>query len=180
MSHGGWRQLDAQNMPSCWQHLCKPAPLQSSHAPTHAATKVALTSAAGAPPCVTLRLAPPLAAVSQPLTLAANLRLHRLSCAEAGSGLMLQNISVLPWPPRQGCAQSRSRTAGSQHVSGGHSTRLRSSDAVCGDSGSCTGVWVSSQEPALHKHATAPAWQHVNHVFRSRMRCAALRRTCSR
>jgi hypothetical protein len=39
------------------------------------------------------------------LTLAANLRLHRLSCAEAGSGLMLQNISVLPWPPRQGYTQ---------------------------------------------------------------------------
>jgi hypothetical protein len=39
------------------------------------------------------------------LTFAANLRLHRLSCAEAGSGLMLQNINVLPWPPRQGYTQ---------------------------------------------------------------------------
>lgn len=95
-----------------------------------------LTSEGGAAaPCVTLRLAPPLAAVSQPLTLAANFRLHRLSCAhqsrqrrvdnpqvcdvmctyvcdacshaaalapagltcaDAGSGLMCTNMSVLP------------------------------------------------------------------------------------
>ena len=42
------------------------------------------------PPVVqTLRRAPPLAAVSQPLTLAANLSEQRLSLAEAGSGLML-------------------------------------------------------------------------------------------
>ncbi len=55
-----------------------------------------------APPCVMLRLAPPLAAVWQLLTLAANLSEHSVSKAEAGSGLMLTNISVLPAPPRQG------------------------------------------------------------------------------
>eukprot|EP00983_Pelagomonas_calceolata_P113365 1159973-Pelagomonas_calceolata.AAC.19 len=55
------------------------------------------------PPPLAWRLAPPLAPVSQPLTLAANLREHRDSWAEAGSGLMLTNIRVLPWPPRHGC-----------------------------------------------------------------------------
>ncbi len=51
---------------------------------------------------MTLRRAPPLAPVSQPDTLAAKRREHRLSPADAGSGLMLTNISVLPLPPRQG------------------------------------------------------------------------------
>jgi hypothetical protein len=57
--------------------------------PPHPHAPLALTSAGSAapPPCVTLRRAPPLAAVSQPLTLAANLRLHRLSCDAVGCGV---------------------------------------------------------------------------------------------
>lgn len=51
---------------------------------------------------MTLRRAPPLAPVSQPDTLAAKRREHRLSPADAGSGLMLTNMRVLPLPPRQG------------------------------------------------------------------------------
>ena len=54
-------------------------------------------------PQVTCRRAPPAARVSQALTLAANRRAHRVSWCEAGSGLMLQIIMVLPLPPRQGC-----------------------------------------------------------------------------
>lgn len=58
---------------------------------TACATPAPLPPAPPAPPgaTVTLRRAPPLAPVSQPLTLAANLREQRLSAAEAGSGFML-------------------------------------------------------------------------------------------
>ena len=46
-----------------------------------------------------------LGAVSQAFTLAAKRRLHSVSCALAGSGLTFTNISVLPLPPRHGCAR---------------------------------------------------------------------------
>ena len=54
---------------------------------------------------VMLRLAPPFAAVSTVLTFAAKRSEQRLSNAEAGSGLMLTNMSVFPSPPRQGCSR---------------------------------------------------------------------------
>jgi hypothetical protein len=57
---------------------------------------------ATSPGTVTLRFAPPRAAVCTVLTLAANRREQRLSKALAGSGLMLTNMSVLPSPPRHG------------------------------------------------------------------------------
>lgn len=50
-----------------------------------------------------LRRAPPLAPVSTALTLAAKRSEHSDSPTDAGSGLMLTNISVLPSPPRHGC-----------------------------------------------------------------------------
>ncbi len=49
------------------------------------------------------RRAPPLAPVSTALTLAAKRSEHSDSPTDAGSGLMLTNISVLPSPPRHGC-----------------------------------------------------------------------------
>ena len=67
--------------------------------------------------CVTLRLAPPLAAVSHPLTLAANLRLHKLSCKTQHSAMLsilrhtnraAGNMNM--WSPMQMCCKaSRSR-----------------------------------------------------------------------
>ncbi len=59
-------------------------------------------AAAAAAASTTFRRAPPLACVSQPLTLAANLSEQRLSYADAGSGFTLTNMSVLPSPPRHG------------------------------------------------------------------------------
>lgn len=55
-------------------------------------------------------LAPPLAAVWQALTFAANLREQRLSCRDSASGLTFTNISVLPSPPKQGCIKQHGIT----------------------------------------------------------------------
>lgn len=76
----------------------------------------------------TLRRAPPRAPVSQPLTLAAKRSEHRLSPAEAGSGLMLTNISVLPLPPRQGCVC----VGGGRHGGGQADSRVSSVLLVAG------------------------------------------------